>query len=307
MHLKLANLDFKFKQLQLDDKRESHALKKKYTLVEEELLKLKKENEQLIAQRQEEEENNEKNLKSVKQKAELKMASLKKQFENDASTKVDELSARNGELEKQLSEQLKLVEKLQTAEKESDFEKQLADLSKRSAERESSLSQEISELKATLAELTNIIKEHETESRSYREELDLLRSLNDESNSDRVLIDGLKRENRELIKSLDDLKYSYDELNDEKQQLYKKLNSSQSNQNQQLKARIEELEQKLMDMHSKDVDRYYKNVTLNDTSSMICLEATEIDYLRQIVSAYMMGTDPIVNSFFFLHSFHFYF
>jgi hypothetical protein len=31
------------------------------------------------------------------------------------------------------------------------------------------------------------------------------------------------------------------------------------------------------------------------------LEATEIDYLRQIVYAYMMGTDPIViNKFFYL-------
>ena len=45
--------------------------------MEEELLRIKKENAQLISQRQEEEENNEKNLQSMKQKAELRMASLK--------------------------------------------------------------------------------------------------------------------------------------------------------------------------------------------------------------------------------------
>lgn len=27
----------------------------------------------------------------------------------------------------------------------------------------------------------------------------------------------------------------------------------------------------------------------------MCLEATEIDYLRQIVYSYMMGVDPLVN------------
>lgn len=37
----------------------------------------------------------------------------------------------------------------------------------------------------------------------------------------------------------------------------------------------------------------------------MCLESTEIDYLRQIVYSYMMGTDPIVSHliFIFLHFF----
>lgn len=32
-------------------------------------------------------------------------------------------------------------------------------------------------------------------------------------------------------------------------------------------------------------------------SSFMTLESTEIDYLRQIIYAYMMGTDPVVSIF----------
>ena len=42
-------------------------------------------------------------------------------------------------------------------------------------------------------------------------------------------------------------------------------------------------------------------MTDNETitySSFMTLESTEIDYLRQIIYAYMMGTDPVVSSLF---------
>lgn len=75
--LKLANQDLKYKQNQLEENKELHSIKKKLTLVEEELTKAKKENEQLIAKQKLDEEANEKTLLNVKQKAELRMASIK--------------------------------------------------------------------------------------------------------------------------------------------------------------------------------------------------------------------------------------
>lgn len=77
LQLKLANLDLKYKQMQLDENRELHAAKKKLSTLEDELNKSKRENEQLTAQLKSEGEANEKSLQSVKQKAELKMASIK--------------------------------------------------------------------------------------------------------------------------------------------------------------------------------------------------------------------------------------
>lgn len=55
----------------------SFIVKKKLTTLEDELNKAKKENEQLSAQLKSDTEMNEKNLQSMKQKAELKMASIK--------------------------------------------------------------------------------------------------------------------------------------------------------------------------------------------------------------------------------------
>lgn len=77
LQLKLANLDLKYKQMQLDENRELHTAKKKLSTLEDELNKSKRENEQLTAQLKSEGEANEKSLQSVKQKAELKMASIK--------------------------------------------------------------------------------------------------------------------------------------------------------------------------------------------------------------------------------------
>ena len=77
LHLKLANLDLKHKQLLNEDNRESHAVKKKLIKLEEDCEKLKKENESLILKQQQDGETNEKSLSSMKQKAELRMASIK--------------------------------------------------------------------------------------------------------------------------------------------------------------------------------------------------------------------------------------
>jgi hypothetical protein len=77
LQLKLANLDLKHKQLLNEDNRESHAVKKKLIKLEEDYEKVKKENESLIIKHQQDGESNEKNLNSMKQKAELRMASIK--------------------------------------------------------------------------------------------------------------------------------------------------------------------------------------------------------------------------------------
>jgi hypothetical protein len=77
LQLKLANLDLKNKQLLNEDNRESHAVKKKLIKLEEDYEKVKKENESLIIKHQQDGESNEKNLNSIKQKAELRMASIK--------------------------------------------------------------------------------------------------------------------------------------------------------------------------------------------------------------------------------------
>lgn len=77
LQLKLANLDLKNKQLLNEDNRESHVIKKKLIQLEEDYERVKKENECLIMKQQQDGESNEKNLNSIKQKAELRMASIK--------------------------------------------------------------------------------------------------------------------------------------------------------------------------------------------------------------------------------------
>jgi esterase/lipase len=64
-----------------------------------EILKLKKENEQLTSQLQSELEKNEKNISNIKQKADLKVASIKKQYENETTTKMEELNSKNYDLD----------------------------------------------------------------------------------------------------------------------------------------------------------------------------------------------------------------
>ena len=171
---------------------------------------------------------------------------------------------------------------------------------------------------------------------------------------------GLKYENKQLSKQLEELKFSYDDLIDEKNQLLLTLNelkqkvgnASQTNGaklpssdinevirlNTLLKDRdkvIIDLETKLALLRNQQGQRfetiplnspsprssssavnYFASKTsllstdLNDSrhrhnsALSMCLESTEIDYLRQIVYSYMMGTDPLVCSL--LMAFYFY-
>ena len=89
----------KYKQIQLEDNKESHSLKRKIAQLDEEILKLKKENEQLNQQLKLNQETNDKSLQQIKQKSDLKVDSIRKQFENEQSTKLDELNSKNYEIE----------------------------------------------------------------------------------------------------------------------------------------------------------------------------------------------------------------
>ena len=160
---------------------------------------------------------------------------------------MDELNAKNAELEMNLKEQLKLVEMLRNecdsmklrmdeqqlelinklkdersrhkealAEKEKDFDKFAETMNTNNAQREAQLTTEIERLKEKLSEMQTRLDS----SSSKRETQILTKSSADES-GDGI---GIKQENEELTRRYNELKMAYDELSDEKSQLFLSLN-----------------------------------------------------------------------------------
>jgi len=254
LQLKLANLDLKYKQIQLEDNKESHTFKRKLLVVEDEISKLKNENEQLKGQQLAEQEKNEKNLANVKQKADLRVASIKKQYENETSSRVEELNTKNHQLECELKEKIKLIELLKSESEvleiklssiEADFTKRLAaqlDSHNKTLENKdknyesligeletnykSKLEASNSEMHLLRNKLTELeLKYHEKQNIEVLSGKPFRPSAEDN-------LSQLKKENQNLSKQFDELKMAYDELKDEKAQIFLTLNDLKHQQQQ---------------------------------------------------------------------------
>jgi chromosome segregation ATPase len=279
---------------------------------------VKKENESIVQKRDQDSGSSDKSLNAMKQKAELRMASIKKQFENETNAKVEELNAKKYELELKLSEQQKLIDLFQNENDATSL-------------RINQLEHELIELNKTLEhEKKNFQDELKRKDKHLNEQMDQLNSKHKleyerikSSTSGNQLASNelniLKKSNQDLQKQLDELRYSYDELNDEKKQLYASLNELKqnkhdSNETMRYKHQIKLNEKKILDLEEKLVamrdqavkvqqnattsvmSQYYtlgQRTTLSSISNVGSLEPTEIDYLKKIVFSYMMGTDSI--------------
>lgn len=279
----------------------------------------------------------------MKLKEQHKLLEMFKNENDSKSAKMDQIES---DLSKKLEEeQARLKEQLTNKDKHYEtFIEELTDRHKRQTESDRN---EIERLRTKIDDLENA-KEN-----SKKVTTSLLSSPpNIESNeSTQNVISNLKLTNQQLTKQLEDLKFAYDDVKDEKAQLYLSLNelkqkqkieqhslgnfsSSQSDMNEMnklnnlLKSKdkiISDLEARLAmtkepigfaqnysnnNKTSPSLSNYYSrslmaessdheslsNRSLNNYNSM-CLESTEIDYLRQIVYSYMMGTDPVVSIF----------
>ncbi|RNA06163.1 golgin subfamily A member 4 isoform X2, partial [Brachionus plicatilis] len=320
LQLKIDNLDLKNKQLQSEENRESHNLKTKILDLENELSQVRKHNDELVNQLKSDVESKEKNLMNVKKQADLRMASIKKKFENESQSKLEEINAKNYDLELKIKEKNKLIEMFKT-----ENDNNVIKMNQLEEELEKKF---VSEKLILQEDFGNKVKNYESiiEELNLRKEDYEAQMTNDKNN----LVSSLRNENSQLSRKLDDLQFAYDELLDEKNNLKFNLNELKENgpsDNQEanrlnslLKDRervINELEQKLSLYVNKsayeDSLGYVssQNLKQNNTRSLMmessdqdslgsktnlynhCLESTEIDYLRQIVYSYMMGIDPV--------------
>jgi chromosome segregation ATPase len=291
--------------------------------LEEELNKIKKENEQLSEQLKSDAESSEKNLMSVKKQADLRMASIKKQYENESQSKLEELNSKNYELELKLKEKNNLIEI---------FKSEGDSFSVKLSQLEDELSKKFESEKLSLQE------EYENKIKHYEDLLDELNNKKIESENDKlkdkeILLGNLRKENEQLNRKLEDLRIAHDELVDEKTSLVSSISKAKSDASDDelnrltslLKEKeriINDLELKMSKANSKSVYEdslgyvQTQNLKHSNTRSLMaessdqdslssknnfynhCLEATEIDYLRQIIYSYMMGVDPVVIFFY---------
>ena len=324
--------------------------------LEEELLKARKENSYLTEQQKSSEESAEKSLLIMRQKADLKIASMKKQLENEKSSKIEELNSKNYELELKINEQSKLIDMIKTdsdscASKLSQLDEEMQSLSEEKTQLKLELANKDKHYEAFIDELNEKFRkkqetDHEEIEQLKRSQNSFSMSNSRSNQNDNGALNGLRMENHQLSKQLDELKMSYDELKDEKTQLYLSFNelknkslvdSSNSSSSQSLEVSklnvllrdkdrlISDLESRLANNKPKapssnSYSTFSPSFDLNYTSPLnnsngkrslmaelsdpdssknfylnSCLENTEIDYLRQIVASYMMGTDPLVS------------
>jgi hypothetical protein len=163
-------------------------------------------------------------------------------LKNECETYSHKLNIMEFEFSKKLeSEQLKSKESL--ANKEKHYEEFIADLDKKHMQK---LELDRVKIENLLAELENLRSQQVVKAQSLFTSSAQLEPEND-----------LKKQNQQLIKQLEELKFSYDDLNDEKQQLFMSLNelkqkqliasSNQSNETIELNQTIKQLNQKLSD------------------------------------------------------------
>ncbi|CAF0851109.1 unnamed protein product [Brachionus calyciflorus] len=322
LQLKIASLDLKNKQLLLEENRESHAIKKKVVTLQEELTRVNQEKAQLISQLKTDVETSEKNLVNFKKQADLRMASIKKQYENESHSKLEDINSKNYELELKLKEKTNLIEIFKA---ESDtFQSKLNQL-------EDELTKKFEAEKSTLKE------EFENKIKHYEILLDEINNQKYESENDRLrdkdtLLSNLRKENDQLNQKLDDLKIAYDELVDEKANLQSNLiqlkvknSSGDSNEIDRLNLLLKDRERVINELENKVTSKLLnrsvyedslgytstQSLKFNNSRSLMaessdqdslgsktnlynhCLESTEIDYLRQIIYSYMMGVDRV--------------
>ena len=230
---------------------------------------------------------------------------------------MEELNAKNYELELKLKEKSNLIEMLKS--ESVSFSGKLNQL-------EEELNKKFDSEKLDLKEeLENKIKNYE----------ELIQELNEKKSEGETgrdnLVVNLRKENEQLGRKLDDLKIAYDDLVDEKNNLKSSLAqiksnpSNDSNEINRLNSMLKEKERIISDLESRlsvklksvyeDSLGYTATQTLkyNTSRSLMaessdqdslgsknnlynqCLESTEIDYLRQIIYSYMMGVDRVVS------------
>lgn len=241
------------------------------------------------------------------------------QFEEEKSLKLDE--------------QTSLKQTIETKEKH--YQSLIEEINELNRKKQQQDQNEINDLKTKLNELQELID---------TKKLIATQSLKSSSYGSSIYENNneatLKYENQQLNKQLEELKFSYDDLIDEKNQLLITLNelkqktqsnshsksNSLSNENNineviKLNTLLKEKDKTIIDLEtklalvksqSKTNNNYYNTRSLMvestsdhessfdasrnrlNSSMSMCLESTEIDYLRQIVYSYMMGTDPLV-------------
>lgn len=250
LQLKLANLDLKNKQMTLEENKESYAIRRRLAALEEELGKEQKEKEQLTNSRQADELKFQKSIAEVKQKADLRVAAIKKQFENDQSAKSDDIINQNMELQMKIKEQTGQIVALKVECE--DYASRIGALEiemERQVEKSGASGKEAVELKVRHYEefIAELDRKHAQKSETSRMQIENLRaeleSVEKRAQED-VLeakaavgggnlsagVDGYKAENRELTEQLEKLKNSYDDLLDEKNQLYMSLKELKNKQ-----------------------------------------------------------------------------
>ncbi len=224
LQLKLANLDLKYKQLTLEDNKESYSAKRRITSLEEELARAVKERDDLVSSRQTDEAKTQRLLNEAKQKADLRIASIKKQFENEKAMSSADLSGRCHELETKVREQNMVVEDLK-AECEA-YTARIGALEVEMAEghvAEVAKGKEAVELKVKhYEEFISDLEVKQARSRDLdKAQIESLKAELERVQEEREQMPGnqQKRAFQELEKQLEELKFTCDELRDEKQQL----------------------------------------------------------------------------------------
>ena len=142
----------------------------------------------------------------------------------------------------------------------------------------------------------------------HKHECERLRTSNTGSELMQHELNNLKQDKQDLRKQLEELRYAYDELKDEKEQIFSSLtelrqNKHDSNEIMRFKHQIKLSEKKILDLEEKLVNQQrvsvannsasQRSASIRSSSSGVCLEPTEIDYLKKIVYSYMMGTDSL--------------
>jgi len=209
----LANLDLKYKQLTLEDNKESYSAKRRINTLEEELARVTKEKEDLIASRQADEVKSQQLVSEAKLKADLRIASIKKQFENEKAISSADLSGKCHELEARIKEQTNFIKDLKT-----ECEDYKSSVSSMKAEMAKAIEIQIKSHEDLISELK---VSHLERCQSDRAEIERLVTELELVNVKRDVRPELeqRKELVELEKQLEELRFTCDEIRDEKEQL----------------------------------------------------------------------------------------
>ncbi len=266
-------------------------------------------------------------------KEQTKLIDLLKQECDSYSSKLAQFEE---EKSMKLDEQINFKQTIETKEKH--YQALIEEINELNRKKQQQDQNEINELNAKLNELKELVETKKLVATQSLKSSPYSSSIYD-NNSEA----NLKYENQQLNKQLEELKFSYDDLIDEKNQLLITLNelkqksqssghsksNSTSNENNineviKLNTLLKEKDKIIIDLEtklalvksqSKTNNSYYSRSLMVESTSdhessfdatrnrlnsslSMCLESTEIDYLRQIVYSYMMGTDPLVGLIF---------